>query len=310
MKPLFLIIFLNISLIKSVPLENVNEIVNQGVMLDTDLMKKHKVDVSALFNDIKKLKSKRSQDEIRRIATAGILAGAIRVERNMNKHLAELTQDFFKKFNSSTPEDNMEKLFDLEQTMERDKRAMEILGNALDFAINSKSYEEYKEDMDVIARSSEISMLELAKKKFSAQMTTHNTTKGQKVGKLLKNSHDLKSELNKRVQEVRSSINKHIYSVHSMLQSREKKTIKYLKENHATPKPTTKPGLDLGLLKKFIQPKATTLYESTTDSTTDYTYDEGYQTFPPSEKVSLTCYCNNRFQHVINNFRNPGWLDC
>lgn len=291
MKTLIVIFILNISLIQSVPVENVNESVNNNVMKDdTNLMKKTKIDVSAVFEGFKRLKTKKSQDEIRRIATVGILAGAVKVEQSMNEHLAALTREFFKNFNTSTPEDNMEKLFNLEQTMERDKRAMEILGNALDFAIHSKSYEEYKEDMEAIGRSSEISMLELAKKKFSTQMTTAQTPKGEKVGKLLKQSHDLKSELIKRMQDVRSSINKHIYIVHSTLKDRETKTIKYLKMNNSTRKPTAKPGLDLGLLKNFIQPKGTTQYDSTTDVTTDYTDAEGYQTFPPSEKVSCKLF--------------------
>lgn len=312
MKTLLAIFLLNISLIQSVPVENVNLFMNTDVMKDdTNFMQKQKVDVSAVFDDLKKLKSKKSQDEIRRIATVGILAGAIKVERNMNQHLAALTRDFFTKFNSFTPEENMERLFNLEQTMERDKRAMEILGNALDFAIHSKSYEEYKEDMDEIGRSSEISMLELAKKKFSTQMTTDTTPKGEKVGKLLKHSNDLKSELAKRMQDVRSSINKHIYTVHSMLRNKEKKTIKYLQVVNSTPKPTEKPGLNLGLLKSFIQPKSSTEYDSTTDASTDYTDEGGYQTFPPSEKVSFKLLQSRNSEYFsIKMFRNHGWPVC
>lgn len=292
------------------PVENVNESINGVMRSDANSMRKDKIDVTAVFEDLKKLKSKKSQDEIRRIATVGILAGAIKVEQSMNVHLAALTREFFNNFNTSTPENNMEKLFNLEQTMERDKRAMEILGNALDFAIHSKSYEEYKEDIEEIARSSEISMLELAKKKFSTQMTTDKTPKGEKVGKLLKHSNDLQSELFKRMHDVRSSINKHIYTVHSTLKDRETKTIKYLKANKSTPKPTTKPGLDFGLLKNFIQPKASTQYDSTTDTTTDYTDAGGYQTFPPSEKVSSELFQKSDGQCLQKMSRNHDWLDC
>lgn len=295
MKTFVVILLINISLIQSVPVENVNQLINNGVKKDdTNLSRKQKIDVSAVFEDIKRLKGKKSMDEIRRIATVGILAGAIEVERDMNDHLAAMTKDFFKNFNSSTPEDNMEKLFNLEQTMERDKRAMEILGNALDFAINTKSYEEYKENVEQIAKNTEISLLELAKKKFSTQMIRDKTPKGEKVGKLLKQSNELQSELAKRMQDVRSSINKHMYTIHSMLKNRERKTINYLKMNNPPPKTTTKPGLSLGLLKNFIQPKASTEYDITTDATTDFTEDGGYQTFPPSEKVSFKLFqCKN-----------------
>lgn len=238
-----------------------------------------------MFEDIKKLRNKTTLDQIRRIATVGILAGAVKTEQNLNDRLAMMAREFFANFNTTTPEDNMEKLFTLEQMMERDKRAMEILENALDFAIHSKTYEEYKEDMEAIGRNNEISMLELAKKKFSTQMTSDKTNKGEKVGKYLKHSSELGAELTKRVQDVRNSVNKHIYIIHSMLKDRERKTLKYFKNITANSEATTKSALDFGTGRNAVP---YTEYDSTTDATTGYTdNDFGYQTFPPSEKVSV-----------------------
>lgn len=287
MRTLLVVCLLQISLIQSVPVDKtVNSLTTNSAIKDvSEFMKRHKADVSAVFEDIKKLKSKKSADEIRRIATVGILAGAVKTERSMNERLAALARDFFVNFNSSTVEANMGKLFNLEQTMERDKRVMEILGNALDYAINTKSLEQYKEDMDEIARNNEIAMLELTKKGFSTQMTS--TNKGEKVGKMLKQSKQLNAELTKRKQDVRTSINKHMYTIHSTLKDRETKVIKYLKKTKSTLQPTPKPARDFGLLKNLILPKSETMnYDSTTDSTTYYTDTEGYQTFPPSQKVS------------------------
>ncbi|KAJ6640283.1 hypothetical protein Bhyg_13033, partial [Pseudolycoriella hygida] len=187
----------------------------------------------------------------------------------------------------------------LEETMERDMRAMEILGNALDFAIHTKTYEEYKEDMDKIGKSNEISMLELAKKKFSTQMTSEKTPKGEKVGKLLKHSDDLRSELNKRMNDVRSSINKHMYTVHTTLKERERKVVKYFSGKRNAPA-TIKPAVDVGFISSVIQPK-TTMYDSVTDATTDYTNSIGYETFPPSEKESRLAGLLNRLKRQDNN---------
>ncbi|XP_037029669.1 uncharacterized protein LOC119069655 [Bradysia coprophila] len=298
-----LVIFLfQISLIQSGPVDkNVSPLatnsVYSGPIGELDFMKKHKSDVSALFDDIKKLKSKKSSEEIRRIATVGILAGALKTERSLNERLAALARDFFVNFNSSTVEDNMEKLFNLEQTMERDKRAMEILGNALDFAIHSKNLDQYKEDMEEIGRNNEATMLELAKKKLSNQITKDPTNKGEKVGKMLKHSKELNAEFAKRKQDVRISINKHMYTIHSALKDRENKVIRFLKTAKSTPKTTAKPALGFGLLKNLIQPKTeTTQYDSTTESTTDYTDAEGYQTFPPSQKESRLAGLFNRLK--------------
>ncbi len=315
---LILIFLIHISVIQSGPVDNknVNDLLSNGVLSnDTGLMKRLKVDVTAVFEDIKKLRNKKSLDEIRHISTVRILASALKVERDMSERLATLAREFFANFNSSTPESNMEKLFKLEEIMERDKRAMEILGNALDFAIHSKTYEEYKEDMEEIARMSEITMIELAKKKFSTQMTSDKTNKGEKVGKLLKQSHELNAALAKRKQDVRSSINKHIYTINAMLKDRESRTVKYLKNVNSKPKSTTKPALDVGLLKNLIQPKPSSpIYDSTTDSSTDYTDDDGYQTFPPSNKVSFRNCFRQTCEILLSKkktylFSHHVWLD-
>lgn len=285
---LLVICLFQISLIESGPaVKNVSAPITNSVTMDemTNFLKKHNVDVNGVFEDLKKLKGKKSSDEIRRIATVGILAGAIKTERNLNERLAALARNFFVNFNSSTAEDNMENLFRLEQSMERDKRAMAILVNALDFAINSKTIEEYKEDMEEIGRSNSITMLELEKKRLTTQLTNSSPNKGEKVGKMLKQSNELNAEIAKRKQEVRASINKHIYSIHSALKNKESEVIRYLRTTKSTPKPTSKPALGFGLLKNVIQPKTkTTQYDSVTDSTTIDA--QGYQSFPPSQKVS------------------------
>lgn len=286
---LAIFLFQIISLSHSVPVvKTVNSLTTNSAIKDvSDFMRRHKGDLRAVFEDIKKLKSKKSADEIRRIATVGILAGAVKTERNLNERLAAMARDFFVNFNSSTVEANMEKLFNLEQTMERDKRVMEILGNALDFAINSKTLEKYNEDMEAIARNSEANMLELKKKKLSTQTFNDGTNKGEKVGKMLKHSKELNAEFTKRKQDVRVSINRHMYNIHSALKDKETKVIKYLRANKSTLKPTLKPAQDFGLLKNLILPKRETMnYDTTTDSTTHYTDSEGYQTFPPSQRVS------------------------
>lgn len=107
---------------------------------------------TGLFNDIKKLKLKKSQNEIKQITTVGLLSGALKVEKNMKSNLQILVKQFYDNFNTSTHDENMEKIFSLEETMERDKRAIQILSNALDYARDGKSYEEYKNEMESIAK--------------------------------------------------------------------------------------------------------------------------------------------------------------
>lgn len=138
---------------QSVPLENRPTLItneNSSIVSATDAQESH--NFTGLFNDIKKLRLKKSRDEIKTIATVGMLSGALKVEQNMKENLQKIVNEFYQQFNASTPEENMDKIFLLEETMERDKRAIQILSNALDYARDVRSYEEYKDRMEAIAK--------------------------------------------------------------------------------------------------------------------------------------------------------------
>lgn len=146
------VVILAIISAQSVPLENRPAVITNENSSIGSSAPQESHNFTGLFNDIKKLRLKKSSDEIKRIATVGMLAGALKVEQNMRENLRKIVNEFYREFNASTPEENMDKIFLLEETMERDKRAIQILSNALDYARDVRSYEAYKDRMEAIAK--------------------------------------------------------------------------------------------------------------------------------------------------------------
>lgn len=135
----------------------------QNVTVSSDgTVKNVKVYLTDFLGDYMKVQSKISKDELKRIVTTGLLSGIIKVEDKMKDHLSKMTTQFLKQFDASTPEEVMSTLFKLEQTMDRDKKSIAILSSALDYARTVRTYEEYVEDIQAIAR--EVSYLLLKKK--------------------------------------------------------------------------------------------------------------------------------------------------
>lgn len=149
---LFTIIILLVNSVQlATPLDNRTQ-EDVVVVVGNPINVQDKQNFTSLFNEIKKLKLKKTPNEIKQITIVGLLSGALKVEKNMKANLKILVNDFNSKFNSSTHDENMDKIFSLEETMERDKRAIQILSNALDYAREVKSYEEYKDEMESIAK--------------------------------------------------------------------------------------------------------------------------------------------------------------
>lgn len=108
--------------------------------------------ISDFIKDYQKLQARKSKAQMKQITTAGILSGIISVEDKMKMHLSNMTKNLLDSFAHLTIDDVMGRLVQLEETMDRDKKAIAILNSALDFARNGRSYDEYVEDIAVIAR--------------------------------------------------------------------------------------------------------------------------------------------------------------
>lgn len=126
---------------------------DHNVTVNSDgTVKSVKMYLTEFLNDYMKVQSKISKDEMKRIVTVGLLSGIIKVEDKMKENLSKMTTNFLQQFNGSSVEEIMDILLKLEQTMDRDKKSIAILGSALDYARSVRTHDEYVEDIAAIAR--------------------------------------------------------------------------------------------------------------------------------------------------------------
>lgn len=125
---------------------------DQNITVSDGTVKNVHAYLSEFVKDYQKVQAKKSKEEMKRITTLGILSGVIKVEDNMKAHLSIMSKKLLDTFTMLTTDEVMSRLFALEQTMDRDKKAIAILNSALEFARSAKTYEEYVEDIEIIAR--------------------------------------------------------------------------------------------------------------------------------------------------------------
>lgn len=107
------------------------------------------VDFAKFFKDIRK---NRSAEEVKIVGTLGLMSGALKVEEAMRENLYKLTDELLASFNKSTPKENMQKLFTIEETIIRDKAAIAILNGMLHYARNITTLDDLQRDMQHILR--------------------------------------------------------------------------------------------------------------------------------------------------------------
>lgn len=109
-------------------------------------------DIQELMTSYRKLRAKKSETDMRIIATVGLVSGALKLQDEMTKNLHRLATELVGDFNASTPHENMDKLLAIEETMEHDKASIEVMNSILGFARNAKTFDEFQKDMKRILK--------------------------------------------------------------------------------------------------------------------------------------------------------------
>lgn len=89
--------------------------------------------------------------DLKRVATVGILIGAVQSEAKMEMKLNRQLADLSRTFNVSKPEVNARKVAAIERTMQRDNVAVGILSEALSLAPKPMTYEQYQREMSKLS---------------------------------------------------------------------------------------------------------------------------------------------------------------
>ncbi|XP_023295249.2 uncharacterized protein LOC111678211 [Lucilia cuprina] len=95
----------------------------------------------------KKLEPKLPREELRAITTIGILNGAKQAEQQMEKNLIDVVKDLLLNTNISDKNVVLPKIEKIEDQLNRDQKALDILTKSLDMATKSKDAKTFKQEM-------------------------------------------------------------------------------------------------------------------------------------------------------------------
>uniref|UniRef100_A0A1B0FJ28 Uncharacterized protein n=1 Tax=Glossina morsitans morsitans TaxID=37546 RepID=A0A1B0FJ28_GLOMM len=101
----------------------------------------------------RKLEPYLSQQELRTITVLGIVNGIKEVEKQMEKHLIIELNDFLSNTDMSDRETVLPRIEKIEQQLQRDQKALEILVNSMDLAMKNKHVKAYKKELHDMLRS-------------------------------------------------------------------------------------------------------------------------------------------------------------
>ncbi|KAL9883375.1 uncharacterized protein ACN427_010745 [Glossina fuscipes fuscipes] len=101
----------------------------------------------------KKLEPYLSQHELRTITILGIVNGIKDVEKQMEEHLINQLNDFLSNTDMSDRKIVLPRIEKIEQQLQRDRNALEILVNSMDLAMKNKHVKTYKKELHDMLRS-------------------------------------------------------------------------------------------------------------------------------------------------------------
>lgn len=97
------------------------------------------------------------QKNFKRAATMGIVIGTTRTARKMEANILQIIHELIKTIQGINMKQAVEKYQKIQTTIDRDKKAMEILTSAMNVALKSKSISEYRQALQKISNKGSMS---------------------------------------------------------------------------------------------------------------------------------------------------------
>ncbi|XP_013103264.2 uncharacterized protein LOC106084245 [Stomoxys calcitrans] len=126
----------------------------------------------------KKLESKLPREELRAITTIGILNGAKQAEQQMERHLIDAVKDLVLSTNINDMDSVLPKIEKIEEQMNRDQTALEILTKSMDLVTKTKDMKTFNKEIQGLAEDLK------AKPAQTLVGESSDTNVGKKVGQL------------------------------------------------------------------------------------------------------------------------------
>ncbi|GAB0089318.1 hypothetical protein DMENIID0001_038370 [Sergentomyia squamirostris] len=158
-------------------------------------------------------KLRKTPNDLRLVATVSILNGALQAEKRMVFQVDKMAKELYSAAPSSSKEENLRKIGEIEKFMARDRRAIAMLSTALDLATTNSSVADYRKTLQATLRNLEPYPLP-ANELFNGNVS-------------------------QQMKALKSQIELHKLMIHRTLEEKSKQTMKYLKAQK--PEVFTKP---------------------------------------------------------------------
>lgn len=112
-------------------------------------------DVLKTFKSDKNVKNlvENVQSNLKRAASMGIAVGTSKTARKMEINILQLINEFIKSIQGLNMKQTMMKYKKIEDTINRDKKAIEILSNAMKLASKTRTLREYRQELNKISEN-------------------------------------------------------------------------------------------------------------------------------------------------------------
>lgn len=100
-----------------------------------------------LIKIVRRMRKNYTDTEMRILSTIGLISGALNVEEAMRTNLNRLADEYYDKYNLMSPEHNAKKMLQIEEAINRDKLASNLLASALKLAREAMNIDDFQKDM-------------------------------------------------------------------------------------------------------------------------------------------------------------------
>ncbi|CAD7091101.1 unnamed protein product [Hermetia illucens] len=160
-----------------------------------------------LLEEFKKLQSVKTKEEMKSITTLGLISGALQVQKSMRENLSDMVNKLLDEIDMDDTKKSMPKIEKIENMLQRDERAILILGHAMDLARQEVSIDEFRSEAKRMMREYN------AGKRKPIQKRTNETVR-------------------ERLEKLRAALVSHMDMMDRMIKDKSQATIFYLEDKH------------------------------------------------------------------------------
>ncbi|KAL5276280.1 hypothetical protein ACFFRR_001860 [Megaselia abdita] len=159
----------------------------------------------------KKLEQIKSQPELRTITTIGVVNGAMQAKKLLRQDLIVKTKDLLNNLDKKSDSDNLKKIKEIEDQIERDNQAIGVLSKSLDLATKVITPQEFRSDLKTTLK-------DFQKNRLKPEKIIQETNKTVDV--------------NEKIDELKTKILDHLKNMDDSISSRINSTVHYLERQN------------------------------------------------------------------------------